>query len=204
MNGARNVFYTQKRAIEAGLGVGDAAISNTLAAGYLVYACGKLLYGFATDRFGGKTIYVYCFAGVGLVTMAFWFARSGAALTALWIASRFFQPAGYLGQSKLVANWFVHTELARVMAWLSVFHYLFDVHMTSTTFCHSAPFLAIRFRRHQRAAPCGPSGRSTLCAGLRALYLCAVSVCCALCLCAMSVLCLRARHCALIRAPFGR
>ena len=58
--------------------------------------------------------------------MAFVFAQNGTGLMALWLASRFFQPAGYLGQGKLISVWFNHLELARVMAAMTVSHYLFD------------------------------------------------------------------------------
>lgn len=52
------------RARGLGLGWGGwdagspAEISNTLAGGYLVYASGKLLYGFTTDQIGGKAVFV--------------------------------------------------------------------------------------------------------------------------------------------------
>ena len=58
--------------------------------------------------------------------MGFYFVRNGTGLMTLWLASRFFQPSGYLGQGKLISVWFSHAELARVLAVMTVAHYSFD------------------------------------------------------------------------------
>lgn len=126
MNCSRNVFYTQKSRMEADLHCSSAEITNTLGAGYLIYAFGKIFYGFSTSRISGKSVFSFSFLLAGLATMAFVFATSGSYMLGFWVASRAFQPAAFVGQAKQISVWFRHTELARILAFLSVSFYAFD------------------------------------------------------------------------------
>lgn len=108
-------------------GVSDSSLGLMMAFGYVIYPLGKVVFGYLTDRFGGRPAMIACIVGTAVASFLFSLGSSLAYFVAMWALLRLFQPAGWIGLVKLAGNWVPWQRQGRVMAVLSLSMMVGDV-----------------------------------------------------------------------------
>ena len=83
-------------------------------------AQGKVVWGYATDKLGGRFALAVCMAGSGLASIMFGFSRSYELFVLWWAVLRFMQPAGWPGVVKIAGAWVPWKRTGLVMGILSL------------------------------------------------------------------------------------
>lgn len=86
---------------------------------YLVYALGKLTSGIVADRLGGRALFALGILGSAAANVAFPFAGSLGAMTAIWSVNAFFQSMGWASLVAIMSRWYGPREQGTAMGLLS-------------------------------------------------------------------------------------
>lgn len=91
-----------------------------MAGGYAMYPTGKVLWGFVTDRFGGRVSLFSCILGTAAASAFFATGSSYGWYFVGWLLLRALQPAGWIGLVKLCGPWVPYQRQSRVLGFLSL------------------------------------------------------------------------------------
>src|SRR2546423_13857143 len=109
-------FSIANKAISQEFGFSHAQMGNIITTYFLAYACGQIINGLLTDRFGGKRAMLIGAAGTVIMNTLFGVASFWGLLW-LFVVIRgidgYVQAFGAPGMVKINAAWFAHTERGR-------------------------------------------------------------------------------------------